>query len=132
MNVPLKLLLDSFYFINNWRKATQEGNYGGRHHAFADGLTRSLNCLAWPTDELPLQEWSSGFFDCCKTASTPSGEVGGFIFCCKAMWCPGMVLGDNSEYMSQSEGVCCAGEGKSSSACLLYCVAGQRVPEACL
>ena len=73
--------------------------------------------------------WSTGFYDCCGTVHTPSGEVGGCGLCCKACCCSCLVFGDISEYMSESEGVFCAGQGKGTSACLLYFGAGQRVPE---
>jgi hypothetical protein len=109
---------------------------GGRHHAFAAWSQQFVApCLTWPTDELPLQElplqqWSSGICDCCSTLITPSGEpVGGCCFCCKAVCCACMVFSDNTAYMSESEGVSCAGEENSTKACLLYYAAGQRVPK---
>jgi hypothetical protein len=98
-------------------------------HAFA-AQQFAAPCLTWPTDELSLQEWSSGICDCCKTLITPSGEpVGGCCFCCKAFCCACMVFGDNSAYMSESEGVWIAGEENITKACCLYYLAGQRVPK---
>jgi hypothetical protein len=80
--------------------------------------------------QVPLQEWSSGICDCCNTLITPSGQpVGGCCLCCKACCCACMVFGDISTYMSESEGVWCAGEENCSKACCLYYAAGQRVPK---
>lgn len=87
--------------------------------------------LAFPTDGLSLQgQWSTGFYDCCGEVITPSGEVvGGCSLCCKACFCSCCVVGDNSEYMSNGEGVYCAGQGHGGPACLAYLVAGKHVPE---
>jgi len=84
---------------------------------------------AWPIPN--SGQWSTGFYDCCGEVITPSGEVvGGCSLCCKACFCSCCVVGDNSEYMSNGEGVYCAGQGHGGPACLAYLVAdvlGQMV-----
>jgi Cys-rich protein (TIGR01571 family) len=64
--------------------------------------------------------WSTGFYDCCGKVDTPSGEVGGSGLCCYAFCCSCLLFGDNSEYMSDAEGVFCAGQGKGTMACIAY------------
>ena len=69
-------------------------------------------------------QWSTGFCDCCAMVRSPQGvEVGGAGLCCKAFFCLCCVIGDNSEFFANHEGVHCAGQGNSSNACCLWCAA---------
>ena len=69
-------------------------------------------------------QWSTGFCDCCAMVRSPQGvEVGGAGLCCKAFCCLCCVIGDNSEFFANHEGVTCAGQGNSSNACCLWCAA---------
>ena len=69
-------------------------------------------------------QWSTGFCDCCAMVRSPQGvEVGGAGLCCKAFCCLCCVIGDNSEFFANHEGVHCAGQGNSSNACCLWCAA---------
>merc|ERR1712216_375957 len=69
-------------------------------------------------------QWSTGFCDCCAMVRSPQGvEVGGAGLCCKAFFCLCCVIGDNSEFFANHEGVHCAGQGNSSNACCMWCAA---------
>jgi len=69
-------------------------------------------------------QWSTGFCDCCAMVRSPQGvEVGGAGLCCKAFCCLCCVIGDNSEFFANHEGVHCAGQGNSSNACCMWCAA---------
>jgi hypothetical protein len=75
-------------------------------------------------------EWSTGFYDCCGTVDTPSGEaVGGCGLCCMACCCSCMVFSENSEYISSTEGGLFVRKGNCAMAAVAYFIAGQRVPE---
>ena len=68
--------------------------------------------------------WSSGLFSCCSTIKTPQGqELGGYGLCLKGFCCTCMLIGDNSEYFGDNEGVCFAGQGNGIKACLCCCAA---------
>jgi len=72
-------------------------------------------------------QWSTGFCDCCAMVRSPQGvEVGGAGLFCKAWCCLCCVIGDNSEFFGNHEGVTCAGQGNRSSACCMWCAAEVR------
>merc|ERR1712216_470504 len=60
-------------------------------------------------------QWSTGFCDCCAMVRSPQGvAVGGAGLFCKAFCCLCCVIGDNSEFFANHEGVHCAGQGNST------------------
>eukprot|EP00802_Teleaulax_amphioxeia_P025428 Tamp_26279.p1 GENE.Tamp_26279~~Tamp_26279.p1 ORF type:complete len:199 (+),score=16.71 Tamp_26279:3-599(+) len=76
-------------------------------------------------------QWSTGICDCCAVVQRPDDgrAVGGCCLFLEALFCPCLVIGDNSAYMSDSEGVMCPGVGRSCCAAMLYCALECIAPE---